>query len=136
MYRRLPRRSRQRVKRQRRVGLAGRAARPRRSPMSQEHFERIDNRLDRLEGDVIALRVDVAGLKTDVGGLKTDVGSLKTDVAGLTAAVAALDIKQDDHARQMRVLHEDLVDRIKAIPTDGPTRAEMQRGFDTLREAI
>lgn len=45
-------------------------------------------------------------------------------------------VEVDDLDRHMHVLHEDVIDRIAAIPTDGPTKAEMKKEFEDLREAI
>jgi hypothetical protein len=43
----------------------------------------------------------------------------------------------DDLGRQMRVLHEDVLARIAAIPEyTGPTKVEMDEGFADLKEAI
>jgi hypothetical protein len=47
--------------------------------------------------------------------LRADVAVLKADVAGLRGDVQHLDAKFDDLGRYMRVLHEDLIERIKAI---------------------
>lgn len=108
--------------------------------MSGESFERIEHRLHRLETGQDALRADVAGLKSDVAELKADVGELKSDVAGLKsdvvglkADVVGLKANVDDLGREMRVLHEDAVERIKAIPEyTGPTRKD----FLELRELL
>ena len=37
---------------------------------------------------------------------------------------------------EMHVLHEDVIDRIKALPTDVPNRAEMRRAFAEQDERI
>jgi hypothetical protein len=77
--------------------------------MSEERFDRIELRLDRLEDGQLELRAQIGRL----GG------------------------RIDDLDRHMHVLHEDVITRIAAIPEyTGPTRAEMQQGFADLREAI
>ena len=37
---------------------------------------------------------------------------------------------------EMHVLHEDVIDRIKALPTDVPSRAEMRQAFAEQDERI
>ena len=67
--------------------------------MSEERFDRIEQRLDEL-----------------------------------TAQVSR---QGEDLGRQMRVLHEDAIERIEAIPEyTGPTRAEFNQGMADLREVI
>ena len=64
--------------------------------MSEERFDRIEQRLDRLEAGQV--------------GLRNHVGRL--------------DRRFDDLDRHMHVLHEDVIARIAAIPEyAGPTRA-------------
>ncbi len=97
--------------------------------MVSERFDRIEEHLDRLEGGHGHLQVGQAALERGQADLHTG----QTD---LRAAVTRLQSKQDELGRHMRVLHEDLIDRIEAIPTDCPTKAEMKREFAELREAI
>jgi uncharacterized coiled-coil DUF342 family protein len=111
--------------------------------MSEERFERIEQRLDGLwvdmaeiKADVAELKTDVAELKTDVAGLKTDVAGLKTDVGGLKGAVTDLQRESRDLRIHMGVLHEDLVDRIKAIREDDSLRREMRAGFAELKQLL
>ena len=90
--------------------------------MSEERFQRIEQKLDGVVADVAVLKTDVAVLKADVAGLKTDVGGLKTDVAAL--------------GNQMRVLHEDVIDRIRATDSTEILRAEMRSGFAEVLRAL
>ena len=76
--------------------------------MSEERFDRIDGQLARLEGDVATLKSDVAGLKTEVVDLR----------------------------RHMSVLHEDVIDRIRAQAEDDSLRREMQAGFAEIRHLL
>jgi chromosome segregation ATPase len=117
-------------------------------------FDAIDERLDRLEAGQMrlevgqasleaghsGLRADVVRLETTVGGLETKVGGLETKVGGLEIAVVRLETKVDTNyeqlSHQMRVLHEDAIDRIKAIPTDVPSRVEMRQWFMEFREDL
>lgn len=84
--------------------------------MSEERFDRIDGRLDRLEAGQRELTVDVTGLKT---------------------AVVALDNRVDTLDRHMHVLHEDTLSRIAAMFEEPlATKREMNRGFAELKELI
>jgi len=85
-------------------------------------FDRVEQRLDRLETGQTDLKTDVAQLKADVDHLKTDVIDLKQGMAQLR--------------NEMHVLHEDAIDRIRAIPTDVPTRAEWRQAFAEQNEWI
>jgi hypothetical protein len=99
--------------------------------MSEERFDRVEQRLDRLEVGQNELRAD---LRADVGRLESGQQQLRS---GLEAHVSRLDGRIDDLDRHMHVLHEDVIARIAAIPEyTGPTKAEMQQGFAELREAI
>src|SRR6188768_663020 len=72
--------------------------------MSEERFDRIDERLDRLE-----VRQE----------------DLKSDVARRFDAIGE---RFDELGRQMRVLHEGVLARIAAIPEySGPTRDDRDR---------
>jgi len=77
--------------------------------MSEERFDRIEQRLDRLE---------------------TGQAKLQTGQDGLTTRV-------DDLHHQMLILHEKVIDQIKAIPDPS---AQLERMMDTkiagLREEI
>jgi chromosome segregation ATPase len=103
-----------------------------------------------LKTDVAGLKTDVAGLKTDVAELKTDVAGLKTDVAGLKTSTAGLEtggaslrvhVQANTAAiaelrRHMGMLHEDVIDRIRALKEDDSLRREMRAGFAELRQLL
>ena len=72
--------------------------------MSEERFQRIECKLD-------AVAADVAGLKTDVAGIYDNIDGL---------------------GRQMRVLHEDTLDRIRALNGYDALREEMRAGFQEV----
>ena len=74
-----------------------------------------DDRLARIEGRLEELVVGQAELRTEVGGLRGDVAELKEDVGELKSDVRRLDSRVDDVQRHMRVLHEDVIDRIKGL---------------------
>jgi len=105
--------------------------------MSEGRLTGIENNLTEIRGDVRVLKTDVQELKTDVQVLKTDVQVLKTDVQELRTDVQELRTDVRDLGHQMRVLHEDVIDRIKAIPDPTETiRREMRTGFAELREEM
>jgi small-conductance mechanosensitive channel len=80
--------------------------------MSEERFERIEGQLDQLTQEVREFKADVNRQFAEV---KEDVKQVKEDLS-----------------HQMRVLHEDLVDRIKAIPGHtGPARVEFDEHKET-----
>ena len=77
--------------------------------MWDERFDRIEQRLERLETGQTALRADVS------------------------VGFGRFDGRIDDLDQRMHVLHEDVIARIAAIPEyPGPTKAE----FASLREMI
>lgn len=98
--------------------------------MSAGQLEQIQSALVRIESKVDKVETDVAGLKTDVGGLKADVGGLKADVGRLDAGQVEL-------GHQMRLLHEEALDRIAVLgsPSQADTTATKQDLAD-LEERI
>ena len=94
--------------------------------MSEQQLSRLDSRLDRVEGRIDRMADDIAVLQTDVGVLKTDVKDLKIGQARLE------DRLEEVHQR-MGVMHEDLVDKIKALGGDDGTRLEMRRTVGEVR---
>jgi chromosome segregation ATPase len=91
-----------------------------------ERFDRIDSRLDRLEAGQDDLRSDVKNLQAGQDSLRSDVRELRADHGTLRTDL-------EDLGRHMRVLHEEVLDRIRAIPEySGPTRAE----FAELKEML
>jgi chromosome segregation ATPase len=116
--------------------------------MSGERFDRIESTLEVLKSDVKELRTDVSGLKsdvkelrTDVNGLKSDVKELRTDVNGLKTDVKELrtdmnGLKTDVTGLRhyMGVIHEDLIDRIRASAEPVELlRREFRSGLEQLR---
>ena len=91
--------------------------------MSEERLTRIENTLTEVRTDVEELRSGQAELRTDVQELRSGQTELRAEVRDL--------------GHQMRVLHEDVIDRIKAIPD--PTevlRRAMKTGFSELRDEM
>jgi chromosome segregation ATPase len=116
--------------------------------MSEERFDRIESTLEVLKSDVGQLRTDVTELRTDVNGLKVDVKELSTDVNGLKADVTELrtdvtGLKTDVTGLRtdvtglrhyMGVIHEDLIDRIRASAEPVELlRREFRSGLEQLR---
>ena len=94
--------------------------------MSEERFDRIEQRLDRLEAVVVKLdgRLD---------DLTDHVSRMDSRIDDLTGQVSSLDSRIDDLGRHMRVLHEDTIARITATREyTGPTREE----FAELKDMI
>ena len=92
--------------------------------------------LDTVKSDLSAVKSDLGVVKSDLDTVKSDLGVVKSDLGAVKSELGALATRVDDLDRHMHVLHKDVIDRIAAIPTDGPTKAEMKQGFDDLREAI
>ena len=89
-----------------------------------------EERFDRLEVKVSAVQADVQELKVDVRQLKTDVGQIKGIITELRDGQLSL-------SRQMRVLHEDVIRNIKAIPDPrAAMREEIRSAFAELREEL
>jgi hypothetical protein len=85
--------------------------------MSEERFDRIETRLDRIEGEVAATRQEMHELNTETREM-----------------IEKLD---GDLRRHMGVLHEDLVSRIAALAPDfAPIRREFREGDVRLREEL
>ena len=94
--------------------------------MSEERFDRIEQRLDRVEAGVVKL-------DTRLDDLTGDVSRLDSRLDELSGHVSSLDSRIDDLGRHMRVLHEDTIARIAATREyTGPTREE----FAELKDMI
>jgi FtsZ-binding cell division protein ZapB len=85
--------------------------------MSEERFNRLETKLDGVVADVAVLKTDVAELKTDVAVLKTDVRGLKADQTSMEERLVA----------QMRMLHEDTIDRLRTISEAQDAARELAR---------
>jgi chromosome segregation ATPase len=92
-----------------------------------------ETKMDVLQTDVSGLKADVSGLKADVSGLKADVSGLKADVSGLKTEVSGLGERIEDVSRHMGVMHEDLIDRIKALDWREEARSDMHRNVAEVR---
>ena len=112
--------------------------------MEAERLTRIETRLDRIDGQIVEIRADVAELRAEVDQLRTEVHALRaevkelrTEVTELRAEVNELRAEVNELRRHMLVLHEDVIDRIAAIPdpTDWILR-EMRAGFADMREWV
>jgi hypothetical protein len=91
--------------------------------MTEERFDQVDARLDRLEAGQTELRGTVANLV---------IGQ-----AELRGEIERLDGRIDTLDRHMHVLHEETLQRIAAISEEPlATKAEMNRGFSELKALI
>jgi hypothetical protein len=106
--------------------------------MSDERLARIEDTLQALGAGQAAMRADVDALRGEVGGLRTDldahgdavrrqIGDLRTEVH---TAIA-------DLGHQMRVLHEEALDRMQTLASDPePLRREFRAADADLREDL
>jgi len=83
--------------------------------MSEERFTRIDDRLDRVEIRLDRVEVRLEDLK---------VGQER------------LELRLEEVHRHAGVMHEDLVERIKALGGDDGTRLEMRRTVGEVRSQL
>lgn len=112
--------------------------------MSEERLTKIESSLTEIRSDVHGLRTDVQEIRTDIQEIRTDVRELRTDVQELRAGqnelradFTTLRTEVRDMGHLMRVLHEDVIECIKAIPDPTETiRREMKAGFAELREEM
>lgn len=79
--------------------------------MSEQRFENIEQRLTSVEGKADTLETKLERLEAKVDGLRVEMHTL-----------------HDDLGRQMRVLHEEVIDRIAAL---SPDYTQIRREFTT-----
>jgi hypothetical protein len=109
-------------------------------PMFEERFDRIEQRLDRLEtgqGELMTGQVALLGRQD---GLETGLARLQAGQDALLGRQDALETGQarltaglDDLHHQMLILHEKVMDQIKAIPDPVP---QLERMMDTKIEGL
>jgi chromosome segregation ATPase len=112
--------------------------------MSEERLEKVETTVTGLRGDVSGLREDFAGLKQDFAGLKQDFAGLKQDFGGLKEEFGGLKEEfgglREDFGKlggQMRALHEDTIDKIKALAPDfDPLRREFRAADAELADQL
>jgi len=105
--------------------------------MSEEQLTSIDTRL-------MSVETKVGDLDHKVGGLDDKFNDLDAKFDGLDNRFNELDTKFDglstqfhDLSHQMLVLHEDTIDKIKALAPDfGPVRRDFAEADTKLREEI
>jgi chaperonin cofactor prefoldin len=107
----------------------------------EHRFDQIDARLAGLERGQDELREGLAEMRGGHAELHKGQAELREGQAELRkelrGEVARLDQRIDTLDRHMHVLHEDTISRIAAISAEPlATRAEMQRGFDELKQLI
>jgi uncharacterized coiled-coil DUF342 family protein len=94
----------------------------------------VDERLAGIEAKIDGVS---AGLGARMDGLSQEVGGLRQEVSGLQQAVGGLRQEVGGLRHEMHVLHEDLVDRIKALAPDfGPIRREFREADAGLKESL
>lgn len=96
--------------------------------MSEERFDRIEQRLDRIEGDVTGMRGEMRVLGED---LRQEMRTLNDETR------LEMRTLNEDVRREMRVLHEELIERIAVTAPDfGPIRREFRQADGELREEL
>lgn len=91
--------------------------------MSEERFAAIETKIDALRGEMHDMGNTLRGEMQDLGN------TLRVEMQ------SAGDRLRDDLGRQMRVLHEDVIDNIKALAPDfAPIRREFKAADDQLHE--
>ncbi len=97
--------------------------------MSEERFVQIEQKLDRVEQRVDRVEQKLDHVAADVEVLKADMVEVKSDLRGVAGRVEDLD-------RHMHVLHEEAMDRIRALGEHDTLRAEMRSEFKSLRDVL
>ena len=112
--------------------------------LTQDNFELVNTRLERLESDVAQLKTDVAQLKTDVVQLKEGQAELTASVAGIRRDLAPIKgaharngalrstrrIARTVNCRQQEILDQDILsDMVEAGDTSGILPGEI-RSFE------
>ena len=90
--------------------------------MSEERFDRIEQRLEQFDA-----RFDQVNVRLD---------RLEAGQTELAAGQAELKAGQTELKHEMHVLHEDVIDRIKAVRPDGPSWADMRQAFAQQDERL
>jgi hypothetical protein len=110
--------------------------------MTDEPLARIESKLDALTGTVETVAGTVATLvegqaHLQRGQAKLEAGQAKLEVgqAKLGARVGALETGQDDLRRHMHVLHEDVIDKMRALDP-GPLFATVRREIADAHEGV
>lgn len=122
--------------------------------MSDDRLAAIEQKIDRLVSGQEELRSGLEDLRSSREELRSGQRDLQVSVeelrsgqrelqtgleevrAGQMVVRSDLETRIDNLDRRMHVLHEDVIGRIAALPTDVPTRAEMHRALADLNESI
>jgi hypothetical protein len=97
--------------------------------MSEERLAAIEEKIDRLIGSHEVFQGGQDAFRAGQDELRLGQEALRADVRRIDERIVELD-------RHMHVLHEDVIARIAAIPTDVPSRAEMFRAVGDQGEAF
>jgi len=117
--------------------------------MSDERFDRIEVRLDRLEQGQEAVRSEIGELRAGQEGLRDGYEQLRAEMRdgheqlrvemreGQQQLRAELKSDHEELRRHMGVLHEEVMDRIQALTFNPePLRREFRAADDAVREDI
>ncbi len=89
----------------------------------------VETRMGGVETRMGAVETRVGGVETRLGGVETKIDSLRTDMYEMG------DKLRGDLTLEMRILHEDVIDKIKALAPDfAPIRREFRAADADLRE--
>ena len=100
--------------------------------MSEQRLENSEQRLTSVEGKVDTLETKVDRLETKVDRLETKVDDLRVEMLSLNDGLRT---EMHTLGRQMRVLHEEVLDRIAALSPDyTQIRREFTAADATLRD--
>lgn len=102
----------------------------------QEHVSELQGQVSELQGQVSDLQGNVSQLQGDVSQLRGDVSHLQGDMSHLQDDVTDLKNGQARLEQKVHVLHEDVIDRIKALEPGAELKLAMQRESAALRERL
>jgi predicted nucleic acid-binding Zn-ribbon protein len=87
--------------------------------ITNRRFDKMENGLSHLRGDLAALQADVTGLKADVTGLKVEVTGLKVDVTGLRTDVTDLKVDSRELKIELREMKSDIARHFRELMEEG-----------------
>jgi chromosome segregation ATPase len=102
----------------------------------EQRLDQVERRLDRVEQrlDQVEQRLDRVEQRLDQVEQRLDRVEQKVD--RLAVDVSTIAGRLEDLHRHMLVLHEDVIDRIRAIGEHDTLRAEMRSEFKVLRDTL
>jgi chromosome segregation ATPase len=102
----------------------------------EQRVERVEQKVDRLEQRVERVEQKVDRLEQRVERVEQRVERVDQKVDRLAADVSTVAVRLEDLDRHMHVLHEEAMDRIRALGEHDTLRAEMRSEFKSLRDVL